>query len=247
MNTDNDYILISGASSGIGRGIAKRLSECSNVIIHGNNHTRLLETYEFCSKKNKILIWQHDLNDLYSLSEKLERFVIENKIGIKKFIHSAGVSHISSLKSMKLNTIDKILKINFYSAAEITRTLIQRKINRKNLNNIVFISSLAGLMGEKGNSIYSLTKGALDGLMRSLAAELSPNIRVNSVLPGLVKTNMSDSFLKTQSDIDSISGNYPLGIGNIEDIVNMVDFLISDKSEWITGQSYIVDGGRSLI
>jgi NAD(P)-dependent dehydrogenase (short-subunit alcohol dehydrogenase family) len=95
-------------------------------------------------------------------------------------------------------------------------------------------------------SIYGSTKGALDSLMRCLAIELAPKVRVNSVLPGGVKTEMTASIYENKELIDRMEATYPLGFGYPEDIYEAVNFLLSDKSRWITGQQFTVDGGRTI-
>jgi NAD(P)-dependent dehydrogenase (short-subunit alcohol dehydrogenase family) len=135
---------------------------------------------------------------------------------------------------------------NVISASLIVKTLISKKINISALNNVVFISSNISNMGAKAMSIYGSTKGALDSLMRCLAIELAPKVRVNSVLPGGVKTEMTASIYENKELIDRMEATYPLGFGYPEDIYEAVNFLLSDKSRWITGQQFTVDGGRTI-
>jgi NAD(P)-dependent dehydrogenase (short-subunit alcohol dehydrogenase family) len=114
------------------------------------------------------------------------------------------------------------------------------------LRNIVFVSSTASKFGAKGFSLYCASKGALDSLMRALAVELAPGIRVNSVLPGGVRTEMTESMFNDPQLADRLSVNYPLGLGQPSDIALAIEFLLSDKARWITGQQLVVDGGRTV-
>ena len=121
-----------------------------------------------------------------------------------------------------------------------------KKLNNTKLNNIIIVSAILARYGAKGHQIYSASKAALDGLMRSLAVELAPRIKVNSILPGGVKTPLT---IKTFEDPDILRKailEYPLGLGTTSDISNVVQFLISDSSRWITGQEIVVDGGRTI-
>lgn len=94
--------------------------------------------------------------------------------------------------------------------------------------------------------VYGSSKAALDGLMRGLAVELAPKVRVNSVLPGAILTDMTADILNDEAVVRRMEGAYPLGLGNAEDISNTVKFLLSDDARWITGQQFYVDGGRTV-
>jgi NAD(P)-dependent dehydrogenase (short-subunit alcohol dehydrogenase family) len=102
------------------------------------------------------------------------------------------------------------------------------------------ISSVSAIMGTKGYTIYGAVKGAMLGLLKSLAAELSPNVRVNAILPGGVRTRTTNFLYENQ---ESPNPRYLLGDGEPVDIANMIEFLMSDRAKWITGQEFVVDGG----
>jgi len=94
--------------------------------------------------------------------------------------------------------------------------------------------------------LYCASKGALDSFMRALAVELAPDIRVNSILPGGVRSRMTESMFADPEMAARLTKDYPLGAGEIEDIVNAAEFIISEKARWITGQQLIIDGGRTI-
>jgi NAD(P)-dependent dehydrogenase (short-subunit alcohol dehydrogenase family) len=240
------FILVTGASSGIGKIIATKLSENYNLIIHGRDMQRLEETKQYSSKKNDVLIWQYDLNNISAIEDDLADFISNHYITIAGFVHSAGYLKILPLKLTTIDYINVAFNTNVISASLIVKTLISKKINISALNNVVFISSNISNMGAKAMSIYGSTKGALDSLMRCLAIELAPKVRVNSVLPGGVKTEMTASIYENKELIDRMEATYPLGFGYPEDIYEAVNFLLSDKSRWITGQQFTVDGGRTI-
>jgi len=128
---------------------------------------------------------------------------------------------------------------------EITRTLTRKNLNARQLCSIIFISTIAAQFGAKGLSAYSASKAALDALMKSLAVELAPDVRANSVLPGAVRTPMTEPLFNDPDTAARLLRDYPLGIGLPSDVVNVVEFLLSDKAGWITGQQIVVDGGRT--
>lgn len=114
------------------------------------------------------------------------------------------------------------------------------------MKSIVFISSNISNRGAAAFSIYGSSKAALDGLMRNLSIELAPNVRVNSVLPGGMATEMTKEMYEDENLKKQFEQNYPLGIGTPAEIAPAVEFLISDNARWITGQQITVDGGRTI-
>jgi NAD(P)-dependent dehydrogenase (short-subunit alcohol dehydrogenase family) len=139
-----------------------------------------------------------------------------------------------------------MMNVNFMSAAQIISVLVKKNYNDKRLKNIVFISSTASKFGAKAFSMYSASKGALDSLMRSLAVELAPDIRINSILPGGIKTQMTGQIFSDPDLTGRMEKDYPLGLGKAEYIADFVNFLVSDEARWITGQQFIIDGGRTI-
>lgn len=108
------------------------------------------------------------------------------------------------------------------------------------------ISSLWSIRGESGNSVYAASKGAINSLVYSLAKELAPKVNVNAILPGAVRTSMTEKLLDSEVGLKQLK-DYPLGFGTPADVVNVVKFLLSDESAWITGQTINVDGGRTVL
>ncbi len=238
--------LVTGASSGIGREIAAKLSEGNHLILCGRNSDRLKATLEQCSNKGTQFLWEYDLENVAGIKESLELFLQKNDLKVTGFIHCAGAVKIAHMKNMDYKSSLQIFNTNFFSAAEIIALLLKKKNNETYLKNIILISAVLGEFGARGYNMYSATKAALDGLMRSLAVELAPAVRVNSILPGLVETNMSEGIFKDPFLLERTLSQYPLKTGRPEDIANMVEFLLSEKSKWITGQQMVVDGGRSI-
>ena len=243
---NNEYLLITGASSGIGRQCAIQLSEKYNLILCARREDKLQETRELCQNPEKHLVFVCNLEQIETLENNLINFIKEKNITINKFLHCAGTMGMLPLKLVTPDFMINCLKVNLVSAEIITKTLTGKRHNANMLNNIVFISSNISNMGAKAFSVYSASKSGLDGMMRSLAMELAPKVRVNSVLPGAVETEMTKSIYEDEEKIKEIESTYPLGLGSTHNIADVVEFLFSDKASWITGQQIIVDGGRSI-
>lgn len=233
------YILITGATSGIGKEVALRLSQKYNIVLHGRKNKDL----EILSKESNSLYWCCDLSQTDTISDSLKEFISQNEIVIEKFVHCAGMDNNLPTKSLKSDSIEKLMKVNFYSSVEIINILLKRSVNQNELNNILFISSISALRGYKAKAAYSASKAALDAYMKVLSLELAPKIRVNSILPGAVKTKMTEKNFENEELVKHFEEIYPLGIGKIEQIVDMVEFYLSDKASWVTGQQVVVDGG----
>jgi NAD(P)-dependent dehydrogenase (short-subunit alcohol dehydrogenase family) len=240
------YLLITGASSGIGREMAIQLSRRYNIIVNGRNGDELQKTLEFCDKSKTHLIWQYDLLKLDSLENEFTRFLVENNCIISNYVHSAGYMRMVPFKMISVELFKTTFSINTVSVALITKVLTKKRINQDALKSLVFISSNISNFGAKAFSVYAASKAAVDGLMRCLAVELAPNVRVNSVLPGSVRTAMTEHIYEDTKLMEKMGGTYPLGLGTSRDIYEAVNYLLSDESRWITGQQLVVDGGRTI-
>ncbi|MDR0605450.1 MAG: SDR family oxidoreductase [Bacteroidales bacterium] len=241
-----NYLLLTGASSGVGREIAVYLSADYNLILNGRDQTRLQETLNCCNKKNHHLIWQHDLSDTNTIEHSLTQFILDNECLIQGFIHSAGYMKLIPLKMVTVNLFQTTFNVNVFAPVIIAKILTKKKLNKDCLKNIVLISSNISKFGAKASSAYGASKSATDGLMRCLAIELAPNIRVNSVLPGGMRTAMTAQIYENQDVVDRMNATTPLGEGTVKDIPGVVHFLLSNESRWITGQQITVDGGRTI-
>jgi NAD(P)-dependent dehydrogenase (short-subunit alcohol dehydrogenase family) len=246
MDEKKKFVLVTGASSGIGRKISIGLSATYNIVLNGRNVGRLLETKEKCSGITEQIIFSRDLSNAKGLEEDLSLFIKENNIEINQFVHCAGFMKMVPLKMITIENINTTFATNIISAALIIKVLINRKLNNAALKSSVLISSSISNFGAKAFSIYGASKSGMDGLMRSLAIELAPKVRINSVLPGAVKTEMTESIFEDQETVKRLEATYPLGLGNTNDIYEMVEFLLSEKARWITGQQFTVDGGRTI-
>ena len=164
MNMENKdrYLLITGASSGIGRCIAANLSTEFRVILSGRNEARLREVMALCTKDRRHLLFLLDLTKVQDIESSLSAFMTENNIEISQFVHCAGFVRLLPLRMTSLEVINTTLATNFLSAALLTKVLIQRNINHKALESVVFVSSNISNFGAKAFGPYAASKAALD-------------------------------------------------------------------------------------
>jgi NAD(P)-dependent dehydrogenase (short-subunit alcohol dehydrogenase family) len=240
------YILITGSSSGIGREMAIYLSKVNHIILHGRDYERLQKVKSQCDINFDHKIWAQDLNEINDLETSLSQFILKENIEISGYVHCAGYMKMVPLKMSTAQILTSTLNTNVISASLITKILINNKFNPSALKSVVYLSSNLSNMGAKGMSAYGASKGAVDTLMRCLAVELAPKVRVNSILPGAIPTEMTQTIFENEEVRLRMAETYPLGIGEALDICYMAEFLLFNKSKWITGQQFTVDGGRSI-
>lgn len=235
-------ILITGASSGIGASCAKLLSSNGTLILAGTNLENLEKVRSECQNSENHFLWVCDFAKQRDLVfDELKGILQSNDLVVDSFVHCAGITQILPIKDFEMPYVDNIFNVNLFSAIEIIRVLL-KKVNQKSLKNIVMISALVSQRGDKCNSVYAASKGAINGLVYSLAQELAP-IRVNAIMPGMVDTPMAGRV--DEKFRETIWNRNPLGKGTPDDIANYVVFLLSENARWITGQTVFVDGGQS--
>lgn len=237
-------VFITGASSGIGKAVAIECSKMgASVIITGRNSARLTETYEKLAGTGHEQI-EGDLRE----SADLKR-IIEKLPSLDGVVHSAGIAKLVPTSFLTEEVISDVMGINFNAPLMLTQQLLrQKKINRN--SSIVFISSISGtLCSSVGGSIYSASKGAVNGLIKGMALDLAPkSIRVNSVTPGMVDTKIFSDGAITDEQLQEDMKRYPLKrYGKPEEIAYSVIYLLSDASSWVTGSNLLIDGGYTLL
>lgn len=248
FSLEGKNILITGASSGLGRQCAIECSRIgARVVLLGRNMERLEETLSSLSGEGHS-ICAFDLLDSSQIPVKVSEIV--SQMGkLDGIVHSAGVSGVYPLNVMTEERMLGMFKTNVLSAIELTREVVKKKNFNPEGGSVIFISSVMGVVGEKGKSLYSMTKGALLSGARSLACELAVRkIRVNCISPGAVLTpiNAKLPYMANEDARKELTAKHPLGLGNPIDVANGAIYLLSDASRWVTGQNLIIDGGYSI-
>jgi NAD(P)-dependent dehydrogenase (short-subunit alcohol dehydrogenase family) len=236
------YTLITGASSGFGRSIAWKLAPSRRLILAGRNVERLESVRSRCEAPERHILWPRDFRDVGGIAQELADLLKTRGIGIEHFVHSAGFTGFQLARGVEMEFVRQIFNVNLFSAMEIIQPLMRKSTNHGALRSITFISSISGRLGGSGLSAYGATKGAVNAMSLSLAVELAPDVRVNSVLPGIIETEMTRQYFESPNFL----GFYPLGFGRPEDVADAVEFLTSDRARWITGHELVVDGGRTV-
>jgi len=240
-------ILITGASSGIGR---ECCIECSkrgaNIVLVGRNQERLQDTLQNLAPGNHLVI-QQELTEYEKLEELVSSAV--GKLGkLHGLVHAAGSQITLPIKSMNKEKYDYLFNLNLLSGLELAKFISSRKRVSEERASFVFIASTMGIVGSPGMVGYSASKGALLAASRSLAMELAPRrINVNCISPGMVLTPLMEAHMNilSKEQSEEREKRYPLGIGYPSDIANASVFLLSEASRWITGINLVVDGGFS--
>lgn len=236
-----DIFLVTGASSGIGKGVAQKLNELgASVIAVARSIEKLEETKKDSTSPENIYIEPKDLTENI---EELPNFVknLKEKYGkLLGLICCAGMDCPMPLQLADYQKSKTIFDINYFAPIMLAKGFADKRIRMPN-SSIVFIASSAGVYPDKGQTVYAASKAALIASMKSISKELAPKgVRVNSISPAYVETPM---FYKNKENIGANVEDYPLGIGKPEDISNMVAYLSSDNARWVTGQNYVMDGG----
>jgi 3-oxoacyl-[acyl-carrier protein] reductase len=245
MSESNEkVVVVSGGSKGLGFGITKTLLEegyC--VATFSRKCTPELET--LVGQSNGKLYWQAvDIAEEAQLSDFMRR--VKEKFGrVGYLVNCAGIANQSLLTLMKSADVSRVLRVTLEGAIALTQACVKQMMVG-GFGVIINVSSIVGVRGFKGLAAYSATKAALDGFTRSLAKELgSVGIRVNSIAPGFMDTDMTSELTDRQKA--RIVRQTPLGrLGAVGDVSSIVNFLLSKESGFITGQTIVIDGGLTV-
>ena len=247
FSLESKVILVTGASSGIGRGIAVECSKMgAQVILNGRNETRLKETLSLMEGEGHSFI----------VSDLSEQNCIDNLVKslpcLDGAVFCAGIPQICPVKYFKRKDIEDIFSINSIAPMMITSSLCKSKKIKRGAS-LVYIESLTGIfVGSCGDVSYNASKGALNGFMKGAALELSSQgIRLNAINPGLIPTSILDTsnniLAENDHHIKIAQERYPLKrLGKPEDIAYAAIYLLSDASSWVTGTNIVIDGGYLL-
>ena len=238
-------IIVTGASRGIGREIAKTLSRENNKVIacYNNSEKEATILKEELEKENKkIDIIKGDISKREDC-KKIVEYVINKYKKIDVLINNAGISTYNLFTDITDEEWDRTINTNLNSVFYMSQETVKYMIKQKE-GSIINISSIWGIVGASCEVAYSVSKAGIDGMTKALAKELGPsNIRVNSIAPGLIDTDMNNDL--TKEELDNIINETPLcKIGKPEDIAKCIKWLVED--EFTTGQVISINGGWSI-
>lgn len=244
MTIKNKTAVVSGGSRGIGRAIVKELAgEGINVAFNYLKNDSLAAEIEkeLSSKTVKVKSYKVDIEDFKQVLAWIEK-IKKDFGGIDYLINNAGIINDKALAFMEQSDWQKVINIDLGGVFNLTRSVIIDFLKKKE-GSIVNLSSVSGIRGIAKQTNYSAAKAAILGFTKALAKEVAPyNIRVNAVAPGFIETDMLSGL--NQDMKNKVLEQIPLGrFGKPEEVAKMVKFLISDASNYITGQTFIVDGG----
>ncbi len=244
---DNKVALVTGGTRGIGRKIAEKFAENGyNLVLNYVSSNVDLEVIKEAFKKynNSVLILKADVSK-YEECENLVKEAI-NKFGkVDVLVNNAGITKDGLIAMMKEENFSKVIDVNLKGTFNMCRNLVPYMMKNKS-GNIVNISSVVGIVGNAGQSNYAASKAGIIGFSKALAKELAGrNIRVNAVAPGFIDTDMT-SILSDKVK-ENIYSQIPLKrMGKAKEVANVVYFLSSEESSYITGQVINVDGGMVM-
>ena len=247
INLERKRILVTGASSGIGKAFSQQAASLgASLILFGRNAERLEETFNSL-KGSGHEYHAFDITD-YSRAEQIIMHSVAEGRKINGFVHSAGVEKTTPIKASTPDVFKEMFEVNVFAAFEIARILSRKSVTDPDGASFIFLSSVKGKLGDPGKVAYCSSKSALLAGVRAMALELAgKKIRCNCVLPGIVRTPMTEKLFESvpPETKQKIIDNHPLGLGNPEDVANLICFLLSDHARWITGSEYVIDGGYS--
>jgi 3-oxoacyl-[acyl-carrier protein] reductase len=244
MNSENKTAVVTGGSRGIGKAIAIQLSnEGYNLVINYNSNKERALKVKSIAEDNGVQakIYQCDVSDL-SQVKQMYKVVKKTFNSIDVLVNNAGITKDNLIIRMREEDFDDVIRINLKGTFNCSKIFGRHMLKQKS-GRIINISSVVGIMGNPGQSNYSASKAGVIGITKSLAKEFaSRNINVNAVAPGFIESDMTDQL--DDNVVKKYRDNIPLGqLGQPEDVANVVSFLCSPKSKYITGQVINVDGG----
>jgi len=232
------YALITGASGGIGRSIARQLARDGyGLFLH--YYRNKLRVESLCEELG---VWSTAIQADLATRDGAEQLVAQIDRPLDAIVHVSGNSYYGLLTDMADEDVQRLVQLHLTSPALITKKLLSPMIRKKS-GNIIVISSIWGLTGASCEVVYSMVKGGQNTFVKALAKELAPSgIRVNAVAPGAIRTEMLQSFNETE--LQQMAEDIPLGrIGEPNEVAQTVSFLLSDAASYITGQIISVNGG----
>jgi NAD(P)-dependent dehydrogenase (short-subunit alcohol dehydrogenase family) len=239
------WIVVTGASSGIGRAIAIELARrAARLLLIGRNEEKLRDTAaQLPASAGRVVV--QDLHRTDALMSLVTDHVRDYG-RVHGLCYCSGVVETRPLASFQPENFREMMNVNVTAGLELARAICRRNVMTEEGGALLFIASIYGLVGMPGEVAYSATKGALQSAARSMAIELARRrIRVNTLSPGLVHTPMTDTAFSALSEeqVRALEQAHPLGSGTPEDVARAAAFLLAPQSRWITGTDVVIDGG----
>nr|WP_277489954.1 MULTISPECIES: 3-oxoacyl-[acyl-carrier-protein] reductase [unclassified Breznakia] len=244
---DNKVALITGASQGIGKEIAIMMAKegYDIVINYIGDDTNAKEVSELCETYGvKTLCVMADVTDFDAVGKMFEETLSTfGKIDV--LVNNSGITKDTLLLRMSEADFDAVIDVNLKGTFNCIKHAAKPMMKQRS-GSIISMASVIGLIGNVGQANYAASKAGIIGLTKSVARELAPRgIRANAIAPGFISTKMTDVL--DEQVKEAILKQIPLNeLGTMEDVANMVCFLASDKSRYVTGQVLKVDGGMVM-
>ena len=239
---EKGYTLITGAASDIGKEVCFNISGNRPLILHGRDKLKLEKLKSELPDSQNHIVWTYDFTSSDNVYDDFLNFIECSNIYIENIIHIAGIAEFFPVHLLNRKNIKTSFDVNFFSILDILCIIFKKKY-RSFVKSIILISSVSVHSASgKGMGAYISSKSALEMYAKSVAAEIAP-VRINSIALGGIKTSKQDGISLSLNDS---SDAYPLGIGSPKNVADMVLFLLSDNSSWVTGQTFILDGGYSV-
>lgn len=244
---ENKVALVTGSSSGIGQGIAKRFAEeGAKIIIDYIGHPEGADQTLAMVKQagSDAVTVQADVTQMGDL-KKLVDTAYEKFGGLDILVNNAGMEKEAPFVEVQEADYDKVLAVNLKGPFFLTQYFVQRLEAANKAGRIINISSVHEDMAFPGFSTYCISKGGMRMFMRDLAVELGPkNITVNNIAPGAIETPINKKLMANKGEMKALLNNIPLNrLGTPEDVAELAAFLASERAGYITGSTYVIDGG----
>lgn len=242
FNLSGHTILVTGASSGIGKGTCSALSEQgASLILTARSEERLSQTKKDLKDNNHTVVKAdlRDIQDIKTLAKSVD--------SLDGIVLNAGWVKTRPLRFIKDDDLNATFEVNILSSIRLLRELLKNKKLNSGAS-ICFVSSIASYKPTRGNAMYAASKGAINSFCKAAALELaSKGIRVNAILPGMIETNILTNSDISQEQLNEHKKNYPLGrFGSVKDVASLIIYLMSSESSWMTGSLLKLDGGFTL-
>ncbi len=243
--TTDQIFLVTGASSGLGQGVALLLNKLGATVVGiGRNTERLNQTRNSAAHPDRFFIEEKDVAQDINLLPAYVKSLREKYGKLRGMAICHGISTVRPMQLIDYNSMRHIFDCDYFAPMMLAKGFVDKRNNTGRGAALVAIASIAALTNHRGMIEYSGAKAGLIASMKALAREVASfGIRINTIAPSDIKTPM---VLNADSHVAVRENNYPLGFGEVDDVANMVVYLLSDAAKWITTQNYIIDCGGEL-